>query len=539
MIQLAIPAALALKSYRQPLKQHRLAVEATRWWQAAEAERLIKEKEAAEADARYKTILDINKTQKKNFVEMMARLDIRYRYRSGETRIRKRSHYEYVKITAELIGTDYLQYAFSLPQGKRPSQVLDQEFQDNLRVLMNRPDMQIIATPEDGLYAYLPLKGSTDGIPNVYEWHNRRSTKDAMGLLPSNAPFALPIGMGSNRHFYYFDPTNPKGTSPHLLTGGTTGGGKSNIMNGFICSLITRNTPEACQMVMIDLKYVELDPYREIPHLWDGVGQIIKRNHQVEEALQAVFKEMERRLEQMQNANCRNINDFNAKHAPMSRLFVIIDELALVIQSVGKKAEDLISQLAALGRAAGIHLLVFTQRPSVDVVTGLIKTNMPDRLAFNTDEQGSKTILYNTMAKGLTPKGRAIFYSGGEYASVQTPLIYPHQIDAAIAHAMRWQPPPRQIRDNELLELLPQAGGNLARLVQLGMGVDPTLTPGQAREIIRRWHYSPERMEPLVRLSGSDDSFLLWGQKLVKVRNPKRPPRTMQDIEELEVLWNG
>ena len=180
-------------------------------------------------------------------------------------------------------------------------------------------------------------------------------------------------------------------TMPHLLIGGTTGSGKSVAINGMIMSILMRATPSEVRMIMIDPKRVEFTPYNGIPHLYVPV---VTEAREAASTLSWAVAEMERRLKVFSGIGARNIGQYNAKvqkgleindapAAEMPYIVIIIDELADLMMNVGKEVEFSISRLAQLARAAGIHLIVATQRPSTNVVTGLIKANITNRIAFN------------------------------------------------------------------------------------------------------------------------------------------------------------
>lgn len=180
-------------------------------------------------------------------------------------------------------------------------------------------------------------------------------------------------------------------TMPHLLIGGTTGSGKSVAINGMIMSILMRATPSEVRMIMIDPKRVEFTPYNGVPHLYVPV---VTEAREAASALSWAVAEMERRLKVFSGIGARNIGQYNAKvqkgleindapAAEMPYIVIIIDELADLMMNVGKEVEFSISRLAQLARAAGIHLIVATQRPSTNVVTGLIKANITNRIAFN------------------------------------------------------------------------------------------------------------------------------------------------------------
>ncbi|WP_187909370.1 DNA translocase FtsK [Helicobacter pylori] len=203
---------------------------------------------------------------------------------------------------------------------------------------------------------------------------------------------------------------------PHLLIAGTTGSGKSVGVNAMILSLLYKNPPDQLKLVMIDPKMVEFSIYADIPHL---LTPIITDPKKAIGALQSVAKEMERRYSLMSEYKVKTIDSYN-EQAPnngveaFSYLIVVIDELADLMMTGGKEAEFPIARIAQMGRASGLHLIVATQRPSVDVVTGLIKTNLPSRVSFRVGTKiDSKVILDTDGAQSLLGRGDMLFTPPG------------------------------------------------------------------------------------------------------------------------------
>lgn len=201
---------------------------------------------------------------------------------------------------------------------------------------------------------------------------------------------------------------------PHLLVAGATGSGKSVCINSLITSLLVTRTPDEVQFVMIDPKQVELSQYRGLPHLRLPVVTDMEK---VVAALRWTVLEMERRYALFADVGARNIVAFNDRY-PDERLVylvLVIDELADMMMTAAEDVERLICRLAQLGRAAGVHLVVATQRPSVDVLTGLIKANLPTRIAFAVSSQiDSRVILDRTGAERLLGRGDALYQAGDE-----------------------------------------------------------------------------------------------------------------------------
>jgi S-DNA-T family DNA segregation ATPase FtsK/SpoIIIE len=217
---------------------------------------------------------------------------------------------------------------------------------------------------------------------------------------------------------------------PHLLVAGTTGSGKSVALNAMILSLLYKAEPRAIRLILIDPKMLELSVYQDIPHLLAPV--VIDMKHAVN-ALAWCVNEMERRYKLMNFVGARNLSGYNHKVAdgkftdpfaldtgnaqklvPMPNIVVVIDELADLMMVIGKKVEELIARLAQKARAAGIHLVLATQRPSVDVITGLIKANIPARIAFQVSSKvDSRTILDQSGAEALLGAGDMLYLPPG------------------------------------------------------------------------------------------------------------------------------
>ena len=222
----------------------------------------------------------------------------------------------------------------------------------------------------------------------------------------SKSKLAFPLGKGSGGEHVIADLAR----MPHLLVAGSTGSGKSVFVNSLITSIITQATPEEVRFVMVDPKRVELTIYNGIPHL---ITPVIVDTQKVVNALQWIVQQMEERLQLLAEEGARDIGSYNEKMSGPDRmpyLVLIVDELADLMMTAGKAVEHGLVRLAQMGRATGIHLVVATQRPSVNVITGLIKANFPTRISFMvTSLVDSRTILDGSGAEKLVGRGDMLY----------------------------------------------------------------------------------------------------------------------------------
>ena len=237
----------------------------------------------------------------------------------------------------------------------------------------------------------------------------------------------LPIALGKS---ISGDPiTSDLSSMPHLLIAGTTGSGKSVCINTIILSLIYKHTPEFCKFILIDPKMLELSTYEGIPHLLCPVVTEAKKAASV---LGWVVKEMESRYRLMTRVGVRNIDGYNEKHKiKMPYIVVIVDEMSDLMLVAGKEIENYIQKLSQMARAAGIHIIMATQRPSVDVITGTIKANFPTRISFQvTSKIDSRTILGEQGAEQLLGKGDMLcMSSANRITRIHAPFVSEIEID--------------------------------------------------------------------------------------------------------------
>ena len=218
----------------------------------------------------------------------------------------------------------------------------------------------------------------------------------------------LPIALGKN--ISGIPVVSDLASMPHLLIAGTTGSGKSVCINTIILSLLYRHTPDKCKFILIDPKMLELSTYEGIPHL---LCPVITEAKKAASVLGWVVKEMESRYRLMTKEGVKNIDGYNHKHGlPMPYIVVVVDEMSDLMLVAGKEIENYIQKLSQMARAAGIHIIMATQRPSVDVITGTIKANFPTRISFQvTSKIDSRTILGEQGAEQLLGKGDMLYMS--------------------------------------------------------------------------------------------------------------------------------
>ena len=287
-------------------------------------------------------------------------------------------------------------------------------------------DMQLaLGAKSIRVEAPVPGKGYV-GIEVPNEEASLVSLRDVMeskSFQKIKSPLAIALGQSVDGTPISADLTQ----MPHLLIAGTTGSGKSVCVNAIIASLLTENTPEDVKFIMVDPKRVELTGYNGIPHL---VAPVVVELERIVGVLKWVTREMDERYKKFSDAGARNIVDYNGRLQPgnmekMPYIVVIIDELADLMMLAPDETERVITRIAALARATGIHLVIATQRPSVDVVTGLIKANFPARVAFAVASGiDSRVILDQPGADRLLGRGDMLYLSGDSPAPLRLQGVF-------------------------------------------------------------------------------------------------------------------
>jgi S-DNA-T family DNA segregation ATPase FtsK/SpoIIIE len=249
---------------------------------------------------------------------------------------------------------------------------------------------------------------------------------------------------------------------PHLLIAGTTGSGKSVCINTIILSLLYRHTPEKCKFILIDPKMLELSTYEGIPHL---LCPVITEAKKAASVLGWVVKEMESRYRLMTKEGVRNIDGYNTRHKlPMPYIVVVVDEMSDLMLVAGKEIENYIQKLSQMARAAGIHIIMATQRPSVDVITGTIKANFPTRISFQvTSKIDSRTILGEQGAEQLLGKGDMLYMSSAnKIVRIHAPFVSDNEIEK-INNSLRAQAEPEYV--DEILSFADEKESNESQSV--------------------------------------------------------------------------
>jgi S-DNA-T family DNA segregation ATPase FtsK/SpoIIIE len=238
---------------------------------------------------------------------------------------------------------------------------------------------------------------------------------------------------------------------PHLLIAGTTGSGKSVCINTIIISLLYRLSPELCKFILIDPKMLELSSYEGIPHL---LTPVITDSKKAASALGWTVREMNSRYKLMSKEGVRNIDGYNAKHKlKMPYIVVVVDEMSDLMLVAGKEIENYIQKLSQMARAAGIHIIMATQRPSVDVITGTIKANFPTRISFRVSSKiDSRTILGEQGAEQLLGNGDMLFMSSANrIVRIHGPYVSEKEIEK-ITNILRAQGEPDYIDEITIAE---------------------------------------------------------------------------------------
>lgn len=352
------------------------------------------------------------------------------------------------KVVEVHVGPTVTQYEVELKAGTKVNKVLS----------INREIALALAAKDVRIQAPIPGK-STIGIeiPNPVQADVK--LKDILVGLPKkleNSKLVAPLGKDIMGNIQYFEINK----APHLLVAGATGSGKSVCINNFIVSILMRTKPDEVKLILVDPKKVELSVYEGVPHL---LRPVVTDPKKASVALQKVVQIMDERYDLFEQTGTKSIGTYNeyvekqiSKGKDMEKmpfLVVIIDELADLMMVCSKEVEESITRITQLARAAGIHLIVATQRPSTDVITGLIKANIPSRLSFAVSSSiDSRTILDMTGAEKLLGKGDMLFLPMGENVPIriQGSYVSDEEIKRVVDFVKRGKKP---VYDEKLTDL--------------------------------------------------------------------------------------
>jgi DNA segregation ATPase FtsK/SpoIIIE, S-DNA-T family len=336
-------------------------------------------------------------------------------------------------------------------------------------------------------------------IPNhASEIVGFRELLDDSGMLQATSKLTFALGRDVSGKAYAVDLAK----MPHLLIAGATGSGKSVCVNALITSLLMQATPRELRLILIDLKRVELAAYRDLPHL---LTPVIVEAHHARAALSWAVNEMEKRYETLANAAERNIAAYNANserlgRPPMEYLVIVIDELADLMMREGRKVEDPVVKLAQKARAVGIHLVLATQRPSVNVVTGLIKANVPSRIAFAMSSNvDSRTVLDAQGAEDLIGRGDMLYQPADLPRPVRLQGVF---LTDAEVHAVTdfWRTQAEPDYDNGLFEGEYDEGSDNGQFGWLAREAEDELTPRAAELVMQLGKASTSMMQTKLKI---------------------------------------
>lgn len=344
------------------------------------------------------------------------------------------------KVVEVHVGPTVTQYELEIKSGTKLSKILS----------LNREIALVLATKDVRIEAPIPGKNTVGiEIPNAEAVPvTFREVLEKIPASKQDSKLLVPLGKNIMGNVVWCEINK----TPHLLVAGATGAGKSVCINGIICSILMRARPDEVKLMMVDPKKVELSLYNGIPHL---MCPVVTNPKKASIALGKIVSEMERRYDMFEETKTKNIGTYNAyideknKNLPddeklkrMPFIVVIVDELADLMVVAAKDVESSIMRITQMARAAGIHLIIATQRPSTDVITGVVKANIPSRIAFTVSSSiDSRTILDSTGAEKLLGKGDMLFLPMGEATSqrVQGAFIADDEIKRIIDHTVEQQ----------------------------------------------------------------------------------------------------
>ena len=344
------------------------------------------------------------------------------------------------KVVAAHVGPSVTQYELEIKHGTKVSKVTG----------VNKELALALAAKDVRIQAPIPGK-STIGIELPNKKNSMVSVREILERMPSsldNSKLAVTLGKDIMGNPQYCEINK----TPHLLVAGSTGSGKSVCINSFIVSILMRSKPDEVKLILVDPKKVELSMYNGVPHL---LAPVVTDPQKANIALKKMVVEMERRYDEFEKSGTKNIAGYNAyvdkknENLPESEhlkkmpyIVIIIDELADLMLVAAKEVQDSIMRITQMARAAGMHLIVATQRPSTDVITGVVKANIPSRIAFAVSSGiDSRTILDSQGAEKLLGKGDMLFLPQGENTPIriQGTFISDEEIKTVVDYTIKQQ----------------------------------------------------------------------------------------------------
>ena len=344
------------------------------------------------------------------------------------------------KVVAAHVGPSVTQYELEIKHGTKVSKVTG----------VNKELALALAAKDVRIQAPIPGK-STIGIELPNKKNSMVSVREILERMPSsldNSKLAVTLGKDIMGNPQYCEINK----TPHLLVAGSTGSGKSVCINSSIVSILMRSKPDEVKLILVDPKKVELSMYNGVPHL---LAPVVTDPQKANIALKKMVVEMERRYDEFEKSGTKNIAGYNAyvdkknENLPESEhlkkmpyIVIIIDELADLMLVAAKEVQDSIMRITQMARAAGMHLIVATQRPSTDVITGVVKANIPSRIAFAVSSGiDSRTILDSQGAEKLLGKGDMLFLPQGENTPIriQGTFISDEEIKTVVDYTIKQQ----------------------------------------------------------------------------------------------------
>jgi S-DNA-T family DNA segregation ATPase FtsK/SpoIIIE len=414
------------------------------------------------------------------------------------------------------------------PTKVRVSQIAN--LNNDLALALNAMRVRIEAPVPGTTFVGIEVPNARKGVIGL------RLVVESENFQKLNTPLAFPLGADVSGKAVAADLAK----MPHLLVAGTTGSGKSVCITSIISCLVFNNTPEQLRLVLIDPKKVELIRFNGLPHL---LGHVEVELQRIIGTLRWMVREMERRYRLFEVAQTRDLKTYNAKmratqdNKPLPHIVVVVDELADLMMQAPDETERMIARLAQMARATGIHLVVATQRPSTDVVTGLIKANFPARIAFmvasGTD---SRVILDTPGAENLLGKGDMLFLSpeAATPRRMQGVFVREDEMDRIVKFWQdKWETPMEEIEIEDVPSAPP--GGNV--LVPASVGTAKKVAPWEdllaRQQVVADKDDLLTRAIDLVKKEGNASASLL--QRKLKVGYP-RAARLMDELKEMGLV---